>query len=123
MAAHGIPYVATASVGFPDDFIVKAKRARDMEGGFRYIHVHSPCPTGWRFPEKKAIEMARLAVDCGMWLLYEVIQGDLTLTYRPTRRKPVEEYLSKQGRFSHLSKKEIEEIQAKVDRECAKHNF
>jgi pyruvate ferredoxin oxidoreductase beta subunit len=123
MAAHGIPYVATASVGFPDDLIAKAKKARDMEGGFRYIHVHSPCPTGWRFPEKKTIEMARLAVDCGMWLLYEIEKGEQELTYKPTRRKPVAEYLSKQGRFSHLTEKEIGEIQGNIDRECSKHNF
>lgn len=123
MATHGIPYVATTSIGFPDDFIMKAKKARDMEGGFRYIHVHSPCPTGWRFPERKTIEMARLAVDCGIWLLYEIMQGKLTMTYKPTRRKPVAEYLSRQGRFSHLTQKEIEEIQANVDRECTKHNF
>lgn len=123
MAAHGIPYVATASIGFPDDFILKAKRARDTGEGFRYIHVHSPCPTGWRFPERKVIEMARLAVDCGMWLLYEAKEGDLKLTYKPRRRKPVAEYLSKQGRFSHLTRKDIEEIQAKVDKECVKHNF
>jgi pyruvate ferredoxin oxidoreductase beta subunit len=123
MAAHGIPYVATTSIGFPDDFIAKAAEARDMDRGFRYIHVHSPCPTGWRFPEKKAIEMARLAVDCGMWLLYEIRQGDLTLTYKPVRRKPVKEYLGAQGRFSHLIPAEIEAIQANVDRECEKYGF
>ena len=123
MIAHGIPYVATASIGFPDDLIMKAKKAKDLEGGFRYIHVHSPCPTGWRFPEKKAIEMARLAVDCGMWLLYEVDHGEMKLTYKPTRRKPVEEYLSRQGRFSHLTRGEIEEIQRKIDRECEKYDF
>ena len=123
MAAHQVPYVATASIGFPDDFIMKAKKARDMEGGFRYIHVHSPCPTGWRFPEKKTIEMARLAVDCGTWLLYGIEKGEWTLTYKPTRRKPVVEYLSRQGRFSHLTEKEIEEIQTNVDRECGKYHF
>ena len=123
MAAHGIPYVATASVGFPDDLIMKAKKARDMEGGFRYIHVHSPCPTGWRFPEKKTVEMSMLAVDCGMWLLYEIEKGERKLTYKPTRRKPVAEYLSKQGRFSHLTEREIEELQANIDQECEKYNF
>jgi pyruvate ferredoxin oxidoreductase beta subunit len=123
MAAHQIPYVATASIGFPDDLIMKTKKARDIEGGFRYVHVHSPCPTGWRFPEKKVIEIARLAVDCGMWFLYEVEQGELTFTYKPSQRIPVAEYLSRQGRFSHLNKKEIEEIQADVDKACQKYGL
>ncbi len=123
MAAHRIPYVATASIGFPEDLIIKAEKARDAAGGFRYVHVHCPCAPGWRFPENKAIEMARLAVDCGMWLLYEVKDGQLTLTYKPTQRKPVRDYLIRQGRFSHLTEKDIEAIQADVDRECGKHGL
>jgi len=123
MAAHHIPYVATASIGFPDDLIKKVKKARDMKGGFRYIHVYSPCPVGWRFPENKNIEIARLGVDCGMWLLYEVEFGKLKLTYSPSPRKPVSEYLKRQGRFSHLTEKDIAEIQANVDRQCEKYDF
>jgi len=123
MADHRIPYVATASVGFPDDLIMKTKKAKDMIGGFRYIHTQGPCAPGWRFSENKVIEIARLAVECGMWLLYEVEDGNLRLTYKPTPRKPVKEYLSKQGRFSHLTEDDIKEIQSQVDQECEKHNF
>jgi pyruvate ferredoxin oxidoreductase beta subunit len=123
MAAHGIPYVATASIGFPEDLISKAAKAKEMRGGFRYIHTLCPCPTGWRFPEKEAIEIARLAVDCGIWLLYEIVHGEFKLTYRPRRRKPVREYLSRQGRFGHLTAKEIETIQSEVDQKCAEHDF
>jgi len=123
MADHRIPYVATASVGFPDDLIMKTKKAKDMIGGFRYIHTQGPCAPGWRFPENKVIEIARLAVECGMWLLYEVEDGNLRLTYKPASRKPVKEYLSKQGRFSHLTEDDIKEIQSQVDQECEKHNF
>jgi pyruvate ferredoxin oxidoreductase beta subunit len=123
MAAHRIPYVATASIGFPDDLIMKAENARDMERGFRYIHVHSPCPAGWRFPEKESIEIARLAVDSGMWLLFEIEHEELRLTHKPSPRKSVQEYLSRQGRFTHLTAKDVEAIQADVDRECKKFNL
>jgi pyruvate ferredoxin oxidoreductase beta subunit len=122
MAAHGIPYVATASIAFPDDFIAKVEKAKQMTGGFRYIHTQCPCPPGWRFPENKAIELARLAVDCGMWRLYEVDHGDYQISYKPNPRKPVAEYLSRQGRFSHLTADEIESIQTNVDREWEKHD-
>ena len=118
MAAHGIPYVATASIGFPDDLIRKAEKARDMAGGFRYIHVHSPCPTGWRFPENQMVEIARLAVECGMWRLYEVENGVRRITHGPEPRRPVAEYLARQGRFRHLSPEERLHIQAVVDRAC-----
>jgi pyruvate ferredoxin oxidoreductase beta subunit len=123
MAAHGIPYVATACVGFPEDLISKSAKAREMRGGFRYIHTLGPCTTGWRFPENEAIKIARLAVDCGIWLLYEIEYGEFTLTYKPRQRKPVKEYLSRQGRFSHLTEDDIRAIQAEVDQKCTKHGF
>jgi pyruvate ferredoxin oxidoreductase beta subunit len=123
MAAHQIPYVATASIGFPHDLIKKAEKARDMRRGFRYIHTLCSCAAGWRFPEHKAIEIARLAVDCGMWLLYEVEHGEFRLTYKPRKRKPVREYLSSQGRFSHLTEQDIQGLQSEVDRQCEKYGF
>jgi pyruvate ferredoxin oxidoreductase beta subunit len=123
MASHGIPYVATASVGFPHDFVSKAEKARDMQGGFRYLHVQGACSAGWRFPENKSIEISRLAVDCGIWLLYEIEEGEFKLTYKPTPRKPVKAYLSKQGRFSHLNETDIDKIQAQVDETCKKYGF
>ena len=123
MADHRIPYVATASVGFPDDLIMKLKKAKEMRGGFRYIHVHGPCAPGWRFPENKVIEIARLAVQCGMWLLYEVEYGNMRLTHKPRPRKTARDYLSRQGRFSHLTEDDISEIQKQVDLQCEKHSF
>ena len=103
MAAHKIPYVATASVAYPYDLVAKVIKARDLGRGFKYIHVHTPCPTGWRFPENKTVEVGRLAVETGMWRLYEIENGaGKRLTYRPQPRKPVTEYLKVQGRFSHL---------------------
>lgn len=115
MVAHHIPYVATASIAFPDDYVNKLEQARDMEAGFKYIHVHSPCPTGWRFPERKTVEVARLAVESGIWILYQVLYGQFRLTYRPIMRRSVRDYLKMQGRFSHLTEMDIQKLQILVD--------
>jgi pyruvate ferredoxin oxidoreductase beta subunit len=123
MAAHKIPYVATASIGFPDDLIMKVETAKELKQGFRYIHTLCPCAPGWRFPENNAIEIARLAVDCGMWLLYEIKNHEFRLTYKPRKRKPVREYLSRQGRFNLLTDEDIRNIQADIDRTCKRHGF
>jgi pyruvate ferredoxin oxidoreductase beta subunit len=119
MAAHGIPYVATATVGFHDDLVRKLMRARDMGPGFKYIHVLSPCPPGWRFPESKAIELARLAVETGLWVLFEMENGRMMISHRPLERRPVKDYLSLQGRFSSLTSKQIAQMQKDVDKKWA----
>jgi len=116
MAAHDIPYCATVTYAFPEDFISKIKKAKEMGPGFKYFHVLSPCPTGWKFPESKTIEVSRLAVETGMWDLFEVEHGKLRITYRPKRKRAVKEYLSLQKRFAHLTEKEFESIQQTVDK-------
>lgn len=115
MAAHDIPYVATVSVGYPEDFIKKVEKAKDMEPGFKYIHIHAPCPTGWRFPESKTIEVARLAVETGFHSLYEVDHGSLKITYSPPKFRPVEDYIKIQGRFDGLIDEDIRILQRWVD--------
>lgn len=111
VAAHRVPYVATASIAYPLDFVEKVQKAA-AKRGFKYIHLHAPCPTGWRFPPSKTIEVGRLAVETGMWILYEFEDGVFRLTGRsktlldPSKRKPIEEYLKLQGRFGHLLKPE-----------------
>ena len=117
MIAHKIPYVATASPAFPSDLAGKIKRAMEI-GGPAYIHIHTPCPTGWRFPPEKTIEVARLAVLSGMWILYEVENGVFKLNVKISKRKPVKEYLSIQGRFRHLTAEDLEKIQKEVDENC-----
>jgi pyruvate ferredoxin oxidoreductase beta subunit len=124
MAAHKISYVATASVAYPLDLANKIAKARDMGKGFKYIHVHAPCPTGWRFPENKTIEMARLAVETGVWKLFEIKNGaSKKLTYKPKVRQPVSVYFKSQGRFSSLSAKTLDSIQKNVDKECHRCGF
>ena len=116
MAAHKIPYVATASASYPEDLVNKVIKARDMGKGFKYIHVHLPCPTGWRFAESLSITVGRLAVETGMWRLMESENGGkLRLNYKPEERKPVKDYLSVQGRFNRLKESDIEKLQKEVD--------
>ncbi len=118
MAAHGIPYVATASISYPEDFMKKVKKASKIEGSC-YIHLQQPCTTGWGYDPSKTIEIGRLAVETGSWILYEIENGEFRITYRPIQRKPVSEYLNAQKRFKHLSEDEITKIQNYVDAICA----
>ncbi|MDR2829432.1 MAG: pyruvate synthase subunit beta [Methanobrevibacter sp.] len=116
MAAHGIPYVATASISYPEDFMRKVKKASKIDGPC-YIHLNQPCTTGWGYEPSKTIELGRLAVETGLWMLYEVVNGEFKLTYKPHIRKPVKEYLNVQKRFKHLQDTEIEKIQEYVDQQ------
>ena len=83
--------------------------------GFRYIHVYTPCPTSWRFPPEKMIEVSRLGVTTGIFTLYEIEDGKLKITVKPSKMKPVGEYLKVQGRFGHLTDEDIAAIQKDVD--------
>ncbi len=118
MLAHRVEYVATASVGYIRDLRRKMRRAGEMEG-FRFIHVHAPCPPGWKFPSSKTIDVARKAVMSGAWILWEY-DGELRLSKAGEKyackenRIPLSEYL-KQGRFSHLGEEDIKEIERKID--------
>jgi pyruvate ferredoxin oxidoreductase beta subunit len=115
-AAHRIPYVATACPSYPFDLIDKVQRGVETEGP-AYIHVLSVCPTGWRCTPNLTIELGRLAVETGVFPLFEVVNGEHRLTVDLPKLKPVREYLKKQGRFRHLTEKDIERIQARVDEE------
>jgi len=120
MAAHRVPYVATLNPAYPNDILYKVRKAASIKG-LKYLHALSPCPPGWRYDSSLTVEVARLAVETGMWVLYEVDHGVFRLTgpskhlVDKARRKPVEEYLRLQGRFRHLSQSDIEELQKMVD--------
>jgi pyruvate ferredoxin oxidoreductase beta subunit len=118
MAAHGVPYVATASISYPEDFIKKVQKAKEIDGP-AYIHLNQPCTTGWGYDPSKTIEMGRLAVETGSWILYEILDGEFRVTYRPLQRKAVNEYLNAQKRFKHLSDEERQRIQNQVDAMCS----
>ncbi len=111
-AAHLIPYAASTSVGFPQDIIRKVKKALQIKGP-KYIQVHIPCPLGWGSSADKTLEIAKLAVQTGLYPLVEYEHGKLVNVYKIRDRKPVEEYLKLQRRFRHVLKNKelIERIQ------------
>ncbi len=116
MAAHKIPYVATACPSYPIDFVNKLRKAKEIKGT-KYIHILAPCPTGWRYDSSKTVEMGRLAVQTGLWALYEIEYGKFKLSppsdrlLDKTKRKPVKEYFAPQGRFRGLTEEDVERIQ------------
>jgi pyruvate ferredoxin oxidoreductase beta subunit len=113
-AAHGIPYTATACPTFFTDLGKKIKKAKEVDGP-SYIHILSVCPTGWRIPPNKAIEYGKLAVDTGIFPLYEVENGTWKLSRKPKELKPVTDYFKGQGRYRHLDDKLTSFIQEKID--------
>jgi len=118
IAAHGVPYVATASISYPEDFMKKVKKAAEIDGP-AYIHLNQPCTTGWGYDPSKTIELGRLAVETGFWVLYEIVDGEFKVTYKPQTKKPVNDYLNAQKRFKHLSDQEREKVQEFVNKQCA----
>ena len=112
-AAHHIPYVATASIGYPKDLEKKIKKALSIKGP-KYIHIHSPCPVGWNYDSSKTIEIAKEAVESKMWALFEIEDGKKTLTHTP-KGIPVSKYFKSQKRFRHLTDSDIKEYQKRID--------
>ncbi|MBN2334648.1 pyruvate synthase subunit beta [Candidatus Bathyarchaeota archaeon] len=111
LALHGVPFVSTASVAYPEDLTAKIQYGKGLKG-FKYMHVHAPCPTGWGFEPKDAIKVSRLSVESGLWPLFEIEGGRrFRLTYKPRELAPVSEALKLQGRFRHLTEMETDTIQ------------
>ena len=122
--AHGIPYVATATVAEPRDLEAKVERAMGMRGA-RYIHAFVPCPLGWGSASEDTILLARLAKETGLFPVFEAEHGEVTAVSPIRRRQPVTEYLQRQKRFAHLfapteNSEVIERIQAGADRNIAR---
>ncbi|MGC9324300.1 MAG: thiamine pyrophosphate-dependent enzyme [Desulfomonilia bacterium] len=119
MSSHGISYVATCSAAYPLDLYDKIKRAI-AHPGVKYIHIHIPCPPGWGFEPRLSVKIGKLAVETGLYDLYEVVNGEIKLTGASRKildKKnlvPVEEYFKAQGRFRALSPDQVQEIQQHV---------
>jgi len=117
--AHNVPYVAQASVHNIRDMATKLEKALEIEGP-AFINVLAPCHRGWRCKIEESVDIARLAVDTCFWPLFEVEDHKWKLNYTPKEKKPVSEWLKKQGRFKHLftGKRDdiIERLQAETDR-------
>jgi pyruvate ferredoxin oxidoreductase beta subunit len=117
MAAHKIPYIATASLAYLPDMerkILKAAKITRAGRGLAYIHVQQPCATGWYFSPEKTVEVGRVAVQTGAWPLIEVENGILKVNVKPRELKPVNEYLKLQRRFHHLTEEQLEKIQEDI---------
>jgi pyruvate ferredoxin oxidoreductase beta subunit len=121
--AHGIPYVATASVGFPQDIQRKVKKAHSIRGP-KYLQIHVPCPLGWRHESNRTYEVAKLAVETGLYPLIEYENGKLSAV-RSIQPKPVAEYLKTQGRFKHLlnNPEQLKIIQQIADNNIKKYGL
>jgi pyruvate ferredoxin oxidoreductase beta subunit len=117
-AAHNIPYVATACPSYPFDLIEKVGKGAKTPGP-AYVHILSVCPTGWRCPADLTVRMGRLAVETGIFPLYEVENGKYKLNFDFPKLRPVTDYMKLQGRFRHLSEDILEKIQKRVTAEYA----
>jgi pyruvate/2-oxoacid:ferredoxin oxidoreductase beta subunit len=115
MAAHAIPYIATASVAYPQDIIEKFRKARTIKGT-RFIQILAPCPTGWKLAPELSVASARQAVTSRVFPILEITENGKKLTvwkdFEPT---PFREYIKPQGRFRHLSDEEVAGLEAEVE--------
>jgi len=118
---HNIPYVAqTLPLGNFKDMSEKCEKALYTKGA-AFLNILAPCPRGWRYEPHRLMEMCKLAVETCVWPMFEIIDGNLSLSYIPKNKQPVEVYLKEQGRFRHMFQKGnehlIEEYQKQVDKE------
>ena len=116
MGAHNIPYLATTTPAYPHDLIAKFAKARTIKG-FRFIHIFSSCTAGWKIDSADSVKVMRSAVDCRLFPIYELENGErYTLNIEP-KGTSFKEYLMMQGRFRHLSEEQIAKLQLGVDKE------
>jgi len=114
LAAHRIPYAATASVGYPDDLMAKVEKAKNAKG-FRFVHIFSPCPTGWGCPSELTMEIARLAVDTKVFPIFEIENGVEMVISRQPIGLPISEYLKSQRRFRDMSEEDRAYLEKNVE--------
>ncbi len=120
LAGHPmLQYVATSSVGYPMDLMNKVRKGLNTKGG-AFLSIQCPCPKGWGFPADKTIDMAKLAVKTGMWLLWEYQNGETKINIEPKKLTPVAQYLDLQDRFGHLTPEHKQKIQNFIQEKLAK---
>jgi pyruvate ferredoxin oxidoreductase beta subunit len=116
VAAHNIPYVATASPSYPFDMMEKVEKGMAVNGP-AYIHILSVCPVGWRSKADLSVRLGRLAVETGIFPLFEFENSTYKMSFDIPRLRPVTDYMKLQGRFRHLSPDTIKKIQQRVTEE------
>ncbi len=115
LLAHQIPYLATASIAYPDDLAGKFQKARSLRGT-RFIHLLSPCPPGWRIDPSQTVRITRKATQTHIFPIYEVENGRYSVNVVPEKALPVEEYFKAQGRFDQMTAEMISAVQSTVNR-------
>ncbi|MCP4136508.1 MAG: pyruvate synthase subunit beta [bacterium] len=119
VVAHGIKYAATASIGYLEDFVNKVRKAKECDGP-SYIHVYSPCPTGWGHGSEISVDLGKEVVDTGLWYLAEYENGEYKVNKTPSEFKPIKDHIKRQGRFKHITDEEIVHIEAMRDEKWEK---
>jgi len=120
MLDHGVSYVATATVAYLEDYAKKLQKAMAVKDGMSYIHLYSPCPTGWRSSLDSAIEISRIAVETNFFPLWEAEHGNIHITKEITKPKPISQLVALTGRFSHVNEGDIDHLQKLVDSNIAR---
>ena len=114
VAANGIPYAATASIGYLDDYMMKVEKASKIRGT-KFIHVLAPCPTGWGIGTDRTVELAKAAVDTGLWQLKEYENGEFRINREMSDSDGLRDYIRSQKRFAHLTEEDLEHIERSRD--------
>lgn len=118
VAAHDVPYIASATISYPNDLIKKFEKAKSKRG-FKLIHIFSPCPPGHKFPENKTVEISKLAVETGVFLLYEIEDGKYKINKKP-KFKELDEYLNAQGRFRNIPEEQKQALKEYIKKRWEK---
>jgi pyruvate ferredoxin oxidoreductase beta subunit len=128
VAAHEPVYQFTANTAYPRDLYDKFKKAREFKGP-KFGHIFLPCPQAWNYPVEKGVEIGKLAVETGYWIQWERVGDEFTLGNHskrfqdPAKRKPIDEFLKMQGRFSHLFKPKRDDKKIKEFEDFIQHRW
>jgi len=115
MLFHDVPYVATATIAYPRDYAKKLIKAMNVTKGLSYIHLFTPCVTGWGIPVDRGLDVCNAAVETNYFPLWEAEKGKVRLTQEITDPKPIHEYTELSRKYAHLTTQDLEQIQEKVN--------
>jgi pyruvate/2-oxoacid:ferredoxin oxidoreductase beta subunit len=114
MLFHGISYVSTVNIAYPLDFVRKLTKAMRTKDGMSYLHLYSPCPTGWGTPENSSIDLCKLAVETNHFPLWEADHGQVRINREVDNPKPLGEYIRRLDKYKHITPEELEELQKRT---------
>jgi len=122
MMGHYLPYLATATIAYPDDLMAKVKKAKAMSG-FRFFHILTPCIPGWGYRSELTVKVSKLAVQTKLFPLYEIENGTKITINKKPKAKRLEEYIKPQGRFRHLTSDDVNQMQSLVEKRWERLNW